>query len=118
MPVLYTPGCGAVGAEPQGGQSALRIRQSLAGTALMRLLAAASSRALLVREDQSDALIWPLEEGWSLHRACQAQMHVDRSLNVGLYFQALDRTRRVGLPEGRRAMVTGLLGPATRVTSM
>ncbi|MFJ4165682.1 SNF2-related protein [Microbacterium sp. NPDC089698] len=44
-----------------------------------------------------------LGEGVSLHHACQTQLHVDRTFNAGLFLQALDRTHRVGMPEGTRA---------------
>lgn len=44
-----------------------------------------------------------LGEGVSLHHACQAQLHVDRTFNAGLFLQALDRTHRVGMPAGTRA---------------
>ncbi|MGY1736865.1 DEAD/DEAH box helicase family protein [Geodermatophilus sp. SYSU D00684] len=54
-----------------------------------------------------------LGEGVSLHRSCQSQIHVDRTFNAGLYLQALDRTHRVGMPEGTRARVTVLLASDT-----
>lgn len=49
-----------------------------------------------------------LGEGISLHKVCQAQLHVDRTFNAGLYLQSMDRTHRVGMPEGTRAKVTVL----------
>lgn len=49
-----------------------------------------------------------LGEGISLHKACQSQLHVDRTFNAGLYLQAMDRTHRVGMPEGTHAKVTVL----------
>lgn len=49
-----------------------------------------------------------LGEGVSLHKACQAQLHVDRTFNAGLYLQAMDRTHRVGMPLGTTAKVTVL----------
>lgn len=54
-----------------------------------------------------------LGEGVSLHRACQTQVHVDRTFNAGLFLQALDRTHRVGMPEGTTARVTLLVSPDT-----
>jgi hypothetical protein len=54
-----------------------------------------------------------LGEGVSLHRVCQSQLHVDRSYNAGLYLQTLDRTHRVGMPEGTRARVTVLIAEGT-----
>ncbi len=43
----------------------------------------------------------------------QSQIHVDRTFNAGLYLQALDRTHRVGMPEGTRARVTVLVASDT-----
>jgi superfamily II DNA or RNA helicase len=54
-----------------------------------------------------------LGEGVSLHRAAQAQLHVDRGYNAGLYLQALDRTHRVGMPPGTTARATVLVGRDT-----
>jgi hypothetical protein len=54
-----------------------------------------------------------LGEGVSLHRACQAQVHVDRTFNAGLFLQALDRTHRVGMPQGTSATVTLLVASQT-----
>ncbi|PZE28375.1 DEAD/DEAH box helicase [Curtobacterium sp. MCLR17_042] len=54
-----------------------------------------------------------LGEGISLHQVCQAQIHVDRSFNAGLYLQALDRTHRVGMPAGTSAEVTLLVADGT-----
>lgn len=54
-----------------------------------------------------------LGEGVSLHRACQSQVHVDRSFNAGLFLQSLDRTHRVGMPEGTTARVTLLVAADT-----
>lgn len=49
-----------------------------------------------------------LGEGISLHKVCQSQLHVDRTFNAGLFLQAIDRTHRVGMPEGTTARVTVL----------
>lgn len=49
-----------------------------------------------------------LGEGISLHKVSQAQLHVDRTFNAGLYLQAMDRTHRVGMPPGTTAKVTVL----------
>lgn len=54
-----------------------------------------------------------LGEGISLHQVCQAQIHVDRTFNAGLYLQALDRTHRVGMPSGTSAEVTLLVAEGT-----
>lgn len=54
-----------------------------------------------------------LGEGVSLHHACQAQLHVDRSFNAGLYLQAMDRTHRIGMPPGTRAKSTILVARGT-----
>jgi superfamily II DNA or RNA helicase len=54
-----------------------------------------------------------LGEGVSLHRSCQAQLHVDRGFNAGLYLQALDRTHRVGMPPGTTARATVLVARDT-----
>lgn len=54
-----------------------------------------------------------LGEGVSLHRACQTQVHVDRGFNAGLYLQALDRTHRVGMPQGTHAEASVLIGEDT-----
>jgi hypothetical protein len=54
-----------------------------------------------------------LGEGVSLHRACQAQVHVDRTFNAGLFLQSLDRTHRVGMPQGTSATVTLLVASQT-----
>lgn len=54
-----------------------------------------------------------LGEGISLHRACQAQLHLDRGFNAGLYLQALDRTHRVGMPPGTTARATVLVARDT-----
>lgn len=54
-----------------------------------------------------------LGEGVSLHRVCQSQVHVDRSYNAGLFLQAIDRTHRVGMPEGTTAKVTILVSAGT-----
>lgn len=54
-----------------------------------------------------------LGEGVSLHKACQSQLHLDRTFNAGLYLQALDRTHRVGMPEGTQARVTVLIAERT-----
>lgn len=54
-----------------------------------------------------------LGEGVSLHHTCQSQIHLDRTFNAGLYLQALDRTHRVGMPEGTRARVTVLVAGDT-----
>lgn len=54
-----------------------------------------------------------LGEGVSLHKACQAQLHVDRTFNAGLFLQAMDRTHRVGMPEGTTARVTVLSAMGT-----
>ena len=54
-----------------------------------------------------------LGEGISLHRACQSQVHLDRSFNAGLYLQALDRTHRVGMPIGTRASAVALIAEGT-----
>lgn len=54
-----------------------------------------------------------LGEGISLHKVCQAQLHVDRTFNAGLYLQAMDRTHRVGMPEGTTAKVTVLSARGT-----
>jgi SNF2 family DNA or RNA helicase len=64
------------------------------------------------REDSSCTVLiatpQTLGEGISLHKVCQAQLHVDRSFNAGLYLQSMDRTHRVGMPEGTTAKVTVL----------
>lgn len=69
------------------------------------------------REDDSCSVLiatpQTLGEGVSLHRACQSQVHVDRTFNAGLFLQALDRTHRVGMPEGTTARVTLLVAPGT-----
>jgi superfamily II DNA or RNA helicase len=54
-----------------------------------------------------------LGEGVSLHKACQAQVFADRLYNAGLYLQALDRTHRVGMPEGTHARATVLVAKDT-----
>lgn len=54
-----------------------------------------------------------LGEGVSLHHACQSQVHIDRTFNAGLFLQSLDRTHRVGMPEGTRAHVTLLVSTGT-----
>lgn len=54
-----------------------------------------------------------LGEGVSLHRVSQSQVHLDRLFNAGLYLQALDRTHRVGMPEGTSAEVTLLVARRT-----
>lgn len=54
-----------------------------------------------------------LGEGVSLHRACQSQVHVDRTFNAGLYLQSLDRTHRVGMPPGTTAKTTLLVAADT-----
>lgn len=54
-----------------------------------------------------------LGEGVSLHHSAQAQLHVDRTFNAGLYLQALDRTHRVGMPDGTTARVTLLVATGT-----
>ena len=54
-----------------------------------------------------------LGEGVSLHHDCQAQLHVDRSFNAGLYLQAMDRTHRIGMPVGTRAKSTILVARGT-----
>jgi superfamily II DNA or RNA helicase len=54
-----------------------------------------------------------LGEGVSLHKVCQSQLHIDRTFNAGLYLQSLDRTHRVGMPEGTRAHVTVLMARGT-----
>ena len=54
-----------------------------------------------------------LGEGVSLHRICQSQVHVDRTYNAGLYLQALDRTHRIGMPEGTTAQVKVLVATGT-----
>lgn len=54
-----------------------------------------------------------LGEGVSLHHACQSQVHVDRTFNAGLFLQSLDRTHRVGMPEGTTARVTLLVASGT-----
>lgn len=54
-----------------------------------------------------------LGEGISLHKVCQSQLHVDRTFNAGLYLQSLDRTHRVGMPEGTTAHVTVLVARGT-----
>ncbi|MDT0116590.1 DEAD/DEAH box helicase [Microbacterium sp. PRF11] len=54
-----------------------------------------------------------LGEGVSLHKAAQAQVHVDRTYNAGLFLQAMDRTHRVGMPEGTHATVTVLSAVGT-----
>lgn len=54
-----------------------------------------------------------LGEGISLHKECQAQIHMDRTFNAGLYLQALDRTHRVGMPAGTTAEVTLLIAEDT-----
>ena len=54
-----------------------------------------------------------LGEGVSLHRACQSQVHVDRTFNAGLFLQSLDRTHRVGMPSGTTAKVSLLVAADT-----
>lgn len=54
-----------------------------------------------------------LGEGISLHRACQSQVHVDRTFNAGLFLQALDRTHRVGMPHGSRGTAVALIAAGT-----
>ncbi|WP_449407122.1 SNF2-related protein [Microbacterium maritypicum] len=54
-----------------------------------------------------------LGEGISLHKVCQSQLHVDRTFNAGLYLQSLDRTHRVGMPDGTTAHVTVLVARGT-----
>lgn len=54
-----------------------------------------------------------LGEGVSLHRTCQSQIHLDRSFNAGQFLQAIDRTHRVGMPEGTTARVKVLLARNT-----
>jgi SNF2 family DNA or RNA helicase len=54
-----------------------------------------------------------LGEGVSLHKACQSQVFLDRTFNAGLYLQALDRTHRVGMPDGTVATATTLIAKDT-----
>ncbi|MEU4377808.1 DEAD/DEAH box helicase [Pseudonocardia alni] len=54
-----------------------------------------------------------LGEGISLHRTSQSQVHLDRSFNAGLYLQALDRTHRVGMPQGTTASAVVLIAEGT-----
>ncbi|WP_353618988.1 DEAD/DEAH box helicase [Microbacterium sp. ASV49] len=54
-----------------------------------------------------------LGEGVSLHHVCQTQLHVDRTFNAGLFLQALDRTHRVGMPQGTTARAIVLQGIET-----
>jgi superfamily II DNA or RNA helicase len=54
-----------------------------------------------------------LGEGVSLHKACQSQVHVDRTFNAGLFLQSLDRTHRVGMPSGTTARVSLLVATGT-----
>ncbi|MDO9455225.1 DEAD/DEAH box helicase [Nocardioides sp.] len=54
-----------------------------------------------------------LGEGVSLHKVCQSQIHLDRSYNAGLFLQAIDRTHRVGMPEGTTAQVRVLVAEDT-----
>lgn len=54
-----------------------------------------------------------LGEGVSLHKACQSQIHVDRTFNAGLFLQAIDRTHRVGMPEGTTSRVRVLMARHT-----
>lgn len=69
------------------------------------------------REDDDCAVLiatpQTLGEGVSLHRACQSQVHVDRTFNAGLYLQSLDRTHRVGMPKGTTAKVSLLVAAGT-----
>jgi SNF2 family DNA or RNA helicase len=69
------------------------------------------------REDASCSVLiatpQTLGEGVSLHKVCQSQLHIDRTFNAGLYLQSLDRTHRVGMPEGTHAHVTVLVARGT-----
>lgn len=69
------------------------------------------------REDSTSMVLiatpQTLGEGVSLHKVCQSQIHVDRTFNAGLYLQSLDRTHRVGMPEGTRARVKLLVARGT-----
>lgn len=54
-----------------------------------------------------------LGEGVSLHHICQSQIHLDRSFNAGLFLQAIDRTHRIGMPDGTTARVRVLVAKDT-----
>lgn len=54
-----------------------------------------------------------LGEGVSLHRACQHQVHIDRTYNAGVFLQSLDRTHRLGLTRNAECTVRLLVTEGT-----